>query len=92
MKLGPKDENNQPTLPNNADFGLKAYGSNCGEITSFNFTAMCPKNWHWIKTNIDKKILIERFSQLDYSVSKDTVRQDSLGKKELIYLYKLKFG
>lgn len=92
MKHGPKDKNNQPTPPNNADFALKAYGSNCGEIKTDNLDKLRPKSWHWIKSNIDKKTLINRFSQLDYSMSKDTVRQDSLGQKELVYLYKLKFG
>ena len=49
------------------------------------------KNWHLIKSNIDVDLLKYRFSQLDYSMSKDTVRQDSLGQQELIYLYKLKY-
>ena len=30
--MGPKDKNNQPTVPKNVDFALKAYGSNCGKI------------------------------------------------------------
>ena len=41
---------------------------------------------------IDTELLKNRFGQLDYSMSKDTVRQDSLGQQELIYLYKSKFG
>ena len=93
-KLGPKDERNQPTPPTNADFALKAYGSNCGEIIDTNLESLRPKSWHWIKlnkSNINVEILKKRFNSLDYSISKDTVRQDSLGQKELIHLYKLKY-
>ena len=32
LKHGPKDNNNQPTPPQNCDFVIKAYGGNCGEI------------------------------------------------------------
>ena len=92
LKHGPKDKHNQPTPPNNCDFVIKAYGSNCGEIIDTNLHILRPKSWHWIKSNIDIHILKERFKQLDYSISKDTVRQDSLGQQELIYLYKLKFS
>lgn len=92
LKLGPKDKNNQPTPPKDCDFVIKAYGSNCGELIDINLMALRPKSWHWLKCNIDKEVLKKRFRQLDYSMSKDTVRQDSLGQQELIYLYKLKFG
>lgn len=91
LKYGPKDNNNQPTPPKDADFALKAYGSNCGEIKINDLSLLRPKSWHWIKSNIDVDILIKRFKSIDYSMSKDTVRQDSLGQKELIYLYKNKF-
>lgn len=90
IKYGPKDNNNQPTPPNNADFALKAYGSNCGEIVDEFMDKLRPKSWHWIKSNIDIVQLKKNFKSLDYSISKDTVRQDSLGQQELIYLYKLK--
>ncbi len=92
LKHGPKDKNNQPTPPQNCDFVLKAYGANCGEIVDKNLDILRPKSWHWIKSNIDIELLKNRFNHLDYSMSKDTVRQDSLGQQELIYLYKLKFG
>jgi len=92
MKHGPKDEHNQPTPPTNSDFALKAYGSNCGTIIDTNLENLRPKSWHWIKSNINITLLKQRFDSLDYSMSKDTVRQDSLGQKELIYLYKLKFN
>ena len=51
-----------------------------------------PKSWHWIKSNINIDELKKKFKSLDYSMSKDTVRQDSLGQQELIYLYKLKYN
>lgn len=91
QKHGPKDKNNQPTPPENCDFALKAYGSNCGKIQSDNLQLLRPKSWHWIISNIDIELLKNRFNQLDYSMSKDTVRQDSLGQQELIYLYKQKY-
>lgn len=87
LKHGPKDNNNQPTPPKNADFVIKAYGSNCGEIKINNLLSLRPKSWHWIKSNININELINRFNKIDYSISKDTVRQDSLGQSELIYLY-----
>lgn len=92
VKMGPKDENNQPTPPKNADFALKAYGSNCGEIVDKGLNNLRPKSWHWIKSNIDIKLLKKRFNSLDYSISKDTVRQDSIGQQELIHIYKLKYS
>jgi hypothetical protein len=92
LKYGPLDSNNQPTPPKNADFVIKAYGSNCGEIVSCNLDKLRPKSWHWIKSNIDIEILKQRFSSLDYSISKDSVRQDSLGKGDLIFLYKQKYA
>ena len=91
LKLGPKDKNNQPTPPKNADFVVKAYGSNCGEIVQDNLEMLRPKSWHWIKSNIDTDLLKNRLKSLDYSISKDTVRQDSIGQQELIYLYKCKY-
>jgi hypothetical protein len=91
IKHGPKDTNNQPTPPKNCDFAIKAYGANCGEIVDTNLELLRPKSWHWLVSNIDTHLLKSRFTQLDYSMSKDTVRQDSLGQQELIYLYKSKF-
>jgi hypothetical protein len=92
LKLGPRDEKNQPTPPPNADFVMKAYGSNCGEIKEDNLMDLRPKSWHWLKSNINKDELKKRFISLDYSISKDTVRQDSIGQKEVIHLYKMKFN
>lgn len=92
LKLGPKDIKNQPTPPLEADFAMKAYGSNCGEIKEDNLNNLRPKSWHWIKSNIDLEELKKRFNSLDYSISKDTVRQDSIGQQEVIYLYKMKYN
>jgi hypothetical protein len=91
LKYGPKDEDGQPTPPEGADFSLKAYGSNCGKIVIEDLDALRPKSWHFIKSKIDTILLKKRFNFLDYSMSKDTVRQDSLGQKELIYLYGQKY-
>lgn len=91
LKHGPNDDNNQPTPPQNCDFVIKAYGGNCGEVIDRELHLLRPKSWHWLKSEIDIELLKSRFRQLDYSMSKDTVRQDSLGQQELIYLYKLKF-
>lgn len=85
IKLGRKDENNQPTKPVEAHFGIVAYGGECGRITFDD--SMCAKNCHWIKSNIDIDLLIKRFNSLDYSISKDTVRQNSIGRGELVHLY-----
>jgi len=87
QKYGPLDNNHQPTTPEGCDFALKAYGSNCGSICDKGLHTLRPKSWHWIKSNIDPIVLKHRLRQIDYSMSKDTVRQDSLGQQELIYLY-----
>ena len=92
IKLGPKDINNQPTPPASADFVIKAYGSNCGKIVEYNLHKLRPKSWHWIKSHININELKNKFKLLDYSISKDTVRQDSLGQQEVIYLYKIKYN
>lgn len=92
MKLGPKDDNNQPTPPENADFAIRAYGGSCGEIVDDDLSQLRPKSWHWFKSNIEIEVLKKRLSTLDYSMSKDTVRQNSIGQQEVIYLYKTKYG
>jgi len=87
LKLGPNDTNGQPTPPLNADFAMRAYGGNIGEIQTEGLNKLRPKSWHWFKSNIDKKILIDRFNQLDYSNSLNTARQNSMGRAELVALY-----
>jgi hypothetical protein len=92
LNYGPKDENGQPTPPYGADFALRAYGGKCGEIVKNSLDQLRPKSWHWIKSNISKEVLIERFNTLNYSLSKDTARQNSIGKKELVKIYSDIFG
>ena len=90
LPMGPLDENKQPTPPIGASFALKAYGANCGEVVTEGLDKLRPKSWHWIKTRAPKK-LIDRFSKLNYSISKDTARQDSLGRAELVWLYNQRY-
>lgn len=87
LSFGPKDERGQPTPPRGADFALRAYGGRCGEIVVLGLERLRPKSWHWIRALIDRDNLIERFKGLDYSVSLDTGRQNSIGKGELVKLY-----
>jgi hypothetical protein len=87
LPFGPKDDRNQPTPPEGADFALLAYGGDCGRIQTYNLEKLRPKSWHWIKSNINVDILKKRFESLDYSISKDTARQNSIGKSDLVYLY-----
>jgi len=90
LGFGPKDARGQPTPPNGADFAIRAYGGKCGEIVDTGLGELRPKSWHWIKSKIDKRVLVERFSRLDYSPSLDTARQNSIGRGELVRLYTLK--
>jgi hypothetical protein len=87
LGFGPKDEKGQPTPPSGADFAIRAYGGKCGEIVSSGLETLRPKSWHWIKASIGKDILIERFADLDYSLSNDTARQNSIGRGELVKIY-----
>jgi predicted RNA methylase len=94
IPFGPKDNKGQPTPPKNIDFAIRAYGGNIGEIKTDeeDLESLRPKSWHWIKSNIDKNILIERFKSLNYSNSVNTARQNSIGKAELIQLYSEKYN
>jgi hypothetical protein len=87
LKLGKKDDTGQPTPPLDADFAMRAYGGNIGEIKTDGLNKLRPKSWHWFKTNIDKNTLINRLSQLDYSNSLNTARQNSMGRAELVNIY-----
>lgn len=91
LSFGPKDERGQPTPPTHADFAIRAYGGKCGDIATTGLEQLRPKSWHWIKSNIDKKTLAERFSTLDYTLSQDTARQNSIGRGELVRLYQEEF-
>jgi hypothetical protein len=87
LKFGPNDSNGQPTPPQGADFAIRAYGGKCGFIEKNDLNSLRPKSWHWIKSRIDKNVLIARFEELDYSLSMETARQNSIGKGELVKLY-----
>ena len=88
LSFGPIDKYGQPTPPNGADFAMRAYGGKVGEIERINLKELRPKSWHWIKSIINKEELINRFKQLDYSDSLNTARQNSMGRGELVRLYK----
>lgn len=87
LGFGPKDAKGQPTPPMGADFAVRAYGGKCGEIVDADLETLRPKSWHWIKAKIDKTMLAERFRTLDYTLSLDTARQNSMGRGELVRLY-----
>ena len=89
LQFGPNDVNGQPTPPSGADFAIRAYGGKCGEIKKEKqeLEILRPKSWHWIKCNIDKNLLINRFNKLDFSISLNTARQNSMGRGELVSLY-----
>jgi hypothetical protein len=87
LAFGPLDISGQPTPPSTADFALRAYGGNIGEIKTEGLDELRPKSWHWIKSNINKAELIRRLSSLDYSNSQNTARQNSMGKGELVSAY-----
>lgn len=89
LPFGPLDHKGQPTPPDGADFAIRAYGGKCGEIkdTEEELKKLRPKSWHWIKSRINKDVLISRFNMMDYSNSLNTARQNSIGKGELVALY-----
>ena len=90
LPFGPTDDNDQPTPPVSLDsncFAIRAYGGKIGDIKKENLNELRPKSWHWIKCNIKKDELINRFNQLDYSNSLNTARQNSMGRAELVRLY-----
>jgi hypothetical protein len=87
ISYGPNDNQGQPTPPKDADFVILAYGGKCGSIVKTGLDMLRPKSWHWIKAKIDISLLIERFGSLNYSLSKDTARQNSIGRGDLVKLY-----
>lgn len=87
LAFGPKDINGQPTPPKGADFAIRAYGGKCGEIVDKELEKLRPKSWHWIKSKVEKNELMRRFRSLDYTVSLNTARQNSIGRGELVRLY-----
>ena len=70
-----------------ADFAIRAYGGRCGDIVYNDLNKLNHKGWHFIKSNIDKELLVKKIKKLDFTNSTNTARQDSLGKRELVELY-----
>lgn len=95
LPFGVNDEKGQPTPPDNADFAIRAYGGKIGHIVHLqvDLKLLRPKSWHWIQTSnhIDKNTLISRFQSLDYSDSLNTARQNSMGRGELVRLYRNRY-
>lgn len=91
LAFGSNDDKGQPTPPIGADFTIRAYGGKCGEIIDSQLEKLRPKSWHWIKSNINKTTLMERFKTLDYTISLNTARQNSIGRGELVKLYSDKY-
>jgi hypothetical protein len=89
---GPPDKRGQPTPPKGADFVVLAYGGKCGRVVTTGLDTLSPKSWHWVKAKVSVPLLIERFGSLDYSLSKDTARQNSIGRGELVKLYSESYG
>lgn len=92
LPYGPPGADGQPTPPSNADFAIRAYGGKCGELWILELETLRPKSWHWIKASIDMNVLVQRFQSLDYSISQDTARQNSIGRAELVLLYRERYG
>ena len=87
MAFGPLDVNGQPTPPKGANFAMRAYGGKVGEIKKEGLDELRPKSWHWIRSKIPTEQLINTFTELDYSGSSNTARQNSMGRGELVRLY-----
>ena len=71
----------------NADFAIRAYGGHCGDIVCTDLDKLNHKGWHFIKSKINKELLIKKIKKLDFIHSTNTARQDSIGKRELVELY-----
>jgi len=77
---------------NKCDFAIRAYGGDCGKIIDANFNTINCKGCHFIKSNINIDKLKSNFNDLDFKHSKNTARQNSLGKAELVELYTKKYN
>jgi predicted RNA methylase len=87
LPYGPKDAAGQPTPPRGADFAVRAYGGRCGEIVTDGLSQLRPKSWHFVRSHIDAELLMERIRSIDFASSRDTARQNSLGRGELVRCY-----
>ena len=87
LPYGPTDARGQPTPPEGANFAIRAYGGRIGEIRTSDMSALRPKSWHWIRAKEPMNVLKARFEALDFSISRDTARQNSMGRADLVSLY-----
>lgn len=87
VPYGEKNDQGIPTPPKDCDFALLAYGGKCGRIVEIDISELSAKSWHFIKSNIDKRVLINRLKSIDYSLSCNSARQNSCGKADLVLLY-----
>jgi len=72
---------------NNADFAIRRVGGlNVGELITDDLKNLS-QSYYWIKSVIDKDILIKKFNSLNYIGAENTTRHNSIGKAELIALY-----
>lgn len=93
VKYGEKNKEGIPSCPSPENYNIimKAFGSSCGKIVNYH-NNLKAKSHHFIKSNISVEKLKKNFEKIDYSISKETCRQDSIGKSDLIMLYSELFG
>jgi hypothetical protein len=93
IKYGPvTPESGVPSVPvEEFDITIRAYGSSCGKVVTTDGVNVKAKSHHFIKSNIPVDELVNRLSSLDFSVAKNTCRQDSIGKADLVEIYSSKY-
>lgn len=70
-----------------ADFAIRRVGGLAGKVIE-NFQSYAEASHYYIKSNIDKKVLIEKFSKINWDAIKhNTAGNPSIGKRELIAEY-----
>ena len=86
-----KKENGNLIPPNDADFVVLAYGSKIGRISQ-DMHCWRPKSVHFIKSLIDKNVLMDRINNIDFSFFEDnSSRQSALSQTDLTEIYDLKW-
>ena len=71
----------------NCDFVIKKTGAGVGKIFETHLHKYKSRRWFYIKSKIDKQLLIEKFRKLDFSIAKQTALQETIRPGELIQLY-----
>lgn len=75
------------TTKENADFAIRRIGNLAGKII-LEFNNYSKSSHYYIKTNIDKNIVINKINSIDWkNVKYNTAGNPSIGKAELINLY-----